>query len=231
MLWSALLLGIIGSLHCAGMCGPIALAIPLKGKSSSFFSGAFLYNIGRIFTYAVMGAMVGGLGKTFVAISGAANIFSITAGILLLLFATGFLSFTKVGFTTARNPVYGFVKRKIGFLLSGNHRYNSSLIGIMNGFLPCGMVYAALASASVSGSATEGSLFMILFGLGTFPMMLTITLSRKTIPLKFRSSVTRLFPYITMLIALLLILRGMNLDIPFISPAFKSGNGGCTMCH
>jgi len=231
MLWSALLLGIIGSLHCAGMCGPIALAIPLKEKNSSFFAGAYLYNIGRIFTYAVLGALVGGLGKTFVAIGGAADVFSIAAGILLLLSATGFLSFTKLRFISAGNPFYGFVKRKIAFFLTSDHPLNPSLIGIMNGFLPCGMVYAALASASVSGSATEGSLFMILFGLGTFPLMMTITLSRKTIPLRFRSKVTRLFPYITMFIALLLILRGMNLDIPLISPAFKSGNGGCTLCH
>lgn len=230
MLWGAFMLGLIGSMHCAGMCGPIALAISFGRKNNaSFFFNALLYNGGRIISYALLGGIVGGLGLA-ISLAGFEGIFSITVGIILLLSASSFLPFIRIRLYSGGNPLYQFVKGKLSVFLNSDERVDLMLIGLMNGFLPCGMVYTALAAAAVSERSTSGILFMILFGLGTFPMMMAISLSKRSIPLKIRRKVTKFFPYITVFIAVLLILRGMNLNIPIISPKITSDKVSCTVC-
>ncbi len=225
-LLAALSLGFLGSFHCIGMCGPIALTIPVKRTSRfSILSGGLVYNIGRVLTYGAMGLVFGLLGKGFV-VAGWQNILSVTLGIgiLVLLFLPKFSSFhLQVG------PLISLLeklKAKIRQLF-GIHNYQSLLlIGILNGFLPCGLVYLGIAGSVASGDPLKGALFMMVFGLGTVPTMLTITVVRDYITIQFREQIRKIVPVFVGVMAVLLILRGLNLGIPYISPSVEITNSG-----
>lgn len=228
MLWTAFLLGFLGSMHCAGMCGPLALALRGSAGEAQFFLKRFFYNSGRMITYAVLGLIAGSIG-VMISMAGLQQALSISLGIILLLAALTFLPRIKKLFSGIINPVNEWVKRGLAFFLHRSTFSGFISIGLLNGLLPCGLVYTALAGAAVTGSLTSGATYMAVFGAGTLPMMLAISWSGKLVPLKWRSSITKIYPYITMLVAVLLILRGMNLGIPYISPDLTSG--GCEMCH
>jgi len=230
VIWSAFILGFLGSMHCAGMCGPIALALRNYGSPSpaSFYLNKILYNAGRVITYAVLGLVAGSIGAV-ISIAGLQQALSIVLGILLLLASFAFIPSLRKISSRWMNPVNEWVKSRLAFFLHQTNSTSFTIVGMLNGLLPCGLVYTALAAAAVSGSYLSGAAFMSLFGLGTFPMMLAISLSGKIVPVTWRSRITRIYPYLTMLVAVLLILRGMNLGIPYISPELSSGS--CAMCN
>ncbi len=214
---SALLLGIMGSFHCAGMCGPLALGIPLYGNSFpvKVVSG-LVYNLGRVVTYAAMGLVFGILGKGL-SLAGLQQWVSVLAGsfmvltVLLPLFVTvpGLKWLPDLGPHLRRWMSYFFKHRSVGGLF---------VIGLINGLLPCGLVYLAIAGAIATTGAWHGALFMALFGLATIPMMLFIALMGSLLSLKVRKNINRVIPYIVVLVGLLFILRGLSLGIPFLSP-------------
>lgn len=224
-LLAAISLGFLGSFHCIGMCGPIALSIPVKRTSSlSVFMGSLIYNSGRIITYAVMGLFFGLLGQGF-ALAGWQNIISVTLGIsiLALLFLP---DLSKLPFNI------GLIFRLLENLKSrirklfGVHTMRSLwLIGLLNGLLPCGLVYLGIAGSIATGNAVKGSLFMAAFGLGTFPAMMAITAARDYISIRFRERIRKVVPVFISTMAVLLILRGLNLGIPYISPSIETNNG------
>lgn len=228
-LLAAISLGFLGSFHCIGMCGPIALTIPVKRTSAfSIISGSLIYNFGRILTYGSMGLLFGLLGKGF-ALAGWQNILSVTLGvsILFLLVVPNFsVTPVKIGhFMHLLEKIKASIRR-----LFGIHTLRSLLfIGLLNGLLPCGLVYLGIAGAIATGDAFKGALFMIAFGLGTLPAMLTITVVRDYISIRFRESVRKAIPVFVGTMAVLLILRGLNLGIPYISPSLKAS--GTEMCH
>jgi sulfite exporter TauE/SafE len=223
--WAALSLGFLGSFHCVGMCGPIALALPVKGNSSlNIFSGSFVYNSGRIITYSLIGLLFGLLGQGF-ALAGLQNILSITLGILILI-----VMFVPRLSIFKKNT--GFIFRWLEKLKSGIRKLfgihstgSLLLIGVLNGLLPCGLVYLGIAGSIATGNALTGSLFMIGFGLGTFPAMITVTLARGYINLRFRERIRKVVPVFAGVMALMLILRGMNLGIPYVSPSVVTSGG------
>lgn len=224
-LLAAISLGFLGSFHCVGMCGPIALAIPIKGSSFIFrLLGSSIYNFGRVVTYFIMGLLFGLIGQTF-AIAGFQNILSVTLGLLILVvlllpdliprakqpkFITSFLAALKTN-----------IRRQFGI------HSNSSLffIGLLNGLLPCGLVYMGIAGSIATGDIIKGSLFMATFGLGTLPAMILVSLSQNLISLKLRSQIRKAVPVFIGTMALLLILRGLNLGIPYLSPKIINENG------
>ena len=220
---SALTLGLLGSFHCVGMCGPIALAIPLKTDSwLGRVFGGILYNLGRAITYAVMGAVFGLLGRGLV-MSGFQQWVSIIMGAIMILSVIT-PSIYKNRFN-AEKGIFSFVgKLKISLgKLFAQRSYNSLLmIGLLNGLLPCGLVYFAIAGAIATGTAASGSLFMFVFGLGTIPMLLAISLIGNMITLELRKKITKLIPYAVVFIGLLFILRGLSLGIPYLSPPEKA---------
>jgi len=220
---SALTLGLLGSFHCVGMCGPIALAIPLKTTSwLARISGGVLYNIGRAITYALMGAVFGLLGRGLV-MSGFQQWVSVVMGAIMILSVLT-PSIYKNRFNAEKGlfSFVGKVKLSLGKLFTQRSYGSLFLIGLLNGLLPCGLVYMAIAAAIATGSAPGGSLFMFLFGLGTLPMMLAISLIGNLITLELRKKVTRLIPYAIVFIGLLFVLRGLSLGIPFLSPPEKA---------
>lgn len=224
---AAIAIGFLGSFHCVGMCGPIALAVPLK--NNNFWSrllGSLIYNSGRIITYSLLGMLFGLLGKGFV-LAGWQNILSVTLGVLIL----GSLFLPKV-FTLSGKT--GFLYRIVEKLknalrkLFGIHNYGSLLvIGILNGLLPCGLVYMGIAGSMATGSVVKGTLFMAGFGLGTFPAMMTVGMIRNLISISFRERIRKTVPIFVGIMAVLLILRGINLGIPYLSPKMVKTESGC----
>jgi sulfite exporter TauE/SafE len=220
---SALTLGLLGSFHCVGMCGPIALAIPLKTDSwlARIFGGV-LYNLGRAITYAVMGAVFGLLGRGLV-MSGFQQWVSIIMGAIMILSVIT-PSIYKNRFN-ADKGVFSFVgklKMSLGKLFAQRSYGSLLMIGLLNGLLPCGLVYFAIAGAIATGSSASGSLFMFIFGLGTLPMLLAISLLGNMITLELRKKITKLIPYAIVFIGVLFILRGLSLGIPYLSPPEKA---------
>lgn len=225
MLWSAFLMGFLGSFHCIGMCGPIVLALPGKG---AFYK--VIYNIGRAITYTLMGAVVGLLGQSF-SLVGWQQSLSIGVGIIMLII----ILFTKykhfdLPLGGPINKLYQFVKTKLRPLLKSESTFSPLLVGILNGLLPCGLVYAALFAALSLGSVTNSASYMALFGFGTIPIMLGLGVLTEIITPAVRTKLNKLVPYFLAVVAILLILRGMNLGIPYISPQIDS-SGQMQMNH
>ncbi len=213
----------MGSFHCVGMCGPIALAIPLKTTSwLARISGGVIYNLGRALTYAFMGAIFGLLGRGLV-MSGFQQWVSVIMGAIMILSVIT-PSIYKNRFNAEKGlfSFVGKVKLSLGKLFTQRSYGSLFLIGLLNGLLPCGLVYVAIAAAIATGSSTGGALFMFLFGLGTLPMMLAISLIGNLITLELRKKITRLIPYAIVFIGVLFVLRGLSLGIPFLSPPEKA---------
>lgn len=216
---SAIALGLAGSFHCIGMCGPIALALPLN--NANWFTrifGSLLYNVGRAITYALMGAVFGILGEGL-QLGGFQSWISIIMGSVMVL-AVVFPALFR-GSGKLDRYLYGYnvrLKKRFGILF--NQRSFSSLfvIGLLNGLLPCGLVYMALAGAIATGGVTSGALFMFIFGLGTLPMLLLLSLAGNVVTGSFKSKINKVIPYVIFVIGVLFILRGLNLGIPYVSP-------------
>jgi sulfite exporter TauE/SafE len=214
-IWTAFLLGLVGSLHCAGMCGPLALALPVNSPAfSRFFAGRLLYNLGRIITYAALGGAFGLLGQSFV-VMGVQRWVSLAVGITILVSLI-----LSPRFFSSVQPAKFINLIKSPFLKLMHNRGLGALfeIGLLNGLLPCGLVYAACATAMTSNTVVHGAEYMIAFGVGTIPMMLAITLMGKRLQFILRFKLQRLIPVSLAIIGLLLVLRGMALGIPHFSP-------------
>ena len=219
MLLSALLFGLLGSFHCIGMCGPIAFMLPVD-RSNTFrkVSQIFLYHLGRIITYSLIGLLFGLLGKSFYLFNLQQQL-SIFIGVLMIVVVLiPYKTFNKYNLS---KPLYSFiskVKSALGKELKKKTPDTFLTIGFLNGFLPCGLVYMALFGALASGDAWEGSLYMAVFGIGTIPLMTTAIYFGNFLTGKVRRYITKAIPVIVILMGLLFILRGLGLGIPFLSP-------------
>lgn len=230
MLWTAFTLGLLGSFHCIGMCGPIALALPVGGNSlGERVAAAFTYNSGRILTYSFFGILLGIIGKSF-ALAGWQQGFSITIGVLIVL------SILVPGVLSSGNKITGFAYSFTSGIKGGmkdffKQRTFSSFffIGMLNGLLPCGLVYLAVAGASTTSGPAEGAAYMVLFGAGTLPVMLSVVVAGNFISVNIRNHIRKAMPYVILLIGVLFILRGLNLGIPYVSP--KMSKGEVHKCH
>ena len=221
--WTALALGLVGSLHCAGMCGPLALALPGAGTTRvSFVFGRVIYNLGRIVTYCAIGFVFGAFGWTL-ALAGFQRSISVGAGVTILLA----LLVSRRGSTGT--PVWrmvALVKKVFGRLLHRRSVPGLFALGTVNGLLPCGLVYVAAAGAVAGADLLGGVLYMAAFGIGTLPVMLGIGLAGKRLQFAFRLRLQGLVPISVAIVAVLLVLRGLGLGIPFLSPALGAGS-----CH
>jgi sulfite exporter TauE/SafE len=223
-LWTAFALGLIGSLHCAGMCGPLALALPVTGRGNgAFLAGRFVYNLGRVATYALLGALAGLLGLAF-ARAGLQRGISLAAGVAILAVAA---ASTRFAINTPYARAIGWLKSCLAFVFRRRTLGSLALLGALNGLLPCGMVYAACAGAVTTGSLVSGTAYMLLFGLGTFPMMFGIALAGRSIQPMLRLRLQRLIPAIQVALGLLLVLRALPFAIPYVTPALAHSGAVC----
>ncbi|HNY01238.1 MAG TPA: sulfite exporter TauE/SafE family protein [Bacteroidales bacterium] len=216
-----LVIGLFGSAHCVGMCGPIALALPLKGNTwdSRLFS-TLLYNLGRSVTYFILG-LAFGLAGMGLHIWGLQQWVSIGLGTLMIL-SVGFPLLAGSGrYTRLTDRLYSGIRKGFGRFL-GLRTYGSLLaVGLLNGLLPCGLVYIALAGALVSSGPFEGGWHMLVFGLGTIPALLTLTLVKSMAGARVSGVLRNVMPFLVLLIGVLFVLRGMNLGIPYVSPKME----------
>ncbi len=225
-IWTAFIIGIAGSFHCIGMCGPIALALPGNfDKKTSLLISRILYNTGRIITYSLLGGVCGFIGQT-IALGGYQQSLSLVLGIfiLIMIFLPSRYA-SKILPASFHSRIIARIK-SLWFKHFQKSTYSSLLvIGILNGFLPCGLVYVALAGAATTSTLSNGALYMMMFGVGTFPIMLATSLAGNLIGVKVKSAINRLLPIGGIILASLLILRGMSLGIPYISPEIIIDDG------
>lgn len=215
---AALGLGFASGFHCIGMCGPIALSLGLsKQQQVNFHLQNFTYQLGRIITYTFLGAIVGIVGEGF-QMAGFQKYISIFAGVLLIVMALFSFGGDFASKIPAINNALLKVKINLGKLLQKSDYSSRFLTGILNGFLPCGMVYMALTASLAAGGIWQGATFMALFGLGTLPFMFFVVLLGNLMTTAFRIKILKFVPVMMLVLGGLFILRGLELGIPYISP-------------
>jgi len=230
---AAISLGLLGSFHCIGMCGPIALALPVHQYSPfKKYLGIFLYNLGRVTTYTFLGVVFGLLGQSFF-LGGFQQILSITIGVLLLL-SVILTNVKSLNTVKGLGFIYSFinsVKLQLGNLFNKKGLHFLFFIGLLNGLLPCGLVYLGIAGAIATGHYVKGAEFMFYFGIGTVPVMYAVAFLGQFITLKYRNHIRHAMPYVVSVMAVLLIIRGLNLGIPYLSPQFEKESHKVTCCE
>ncbi|OYX15745.1 MAG: hypothetical protein B7Z16_12850, partial [Algoriphagus sp. 32-45-6] len=216
MIWTALVLGFLGSFHCVGMCGPIALAVGGSSSNKLLFN-KILYNLGRSFTYAGLGLIVGGLGFSL-AMAGIQQGVSVAMGILVVFISLGYKKADQLLTIRALSGVVSWVKSRLFQFLKAGSKTAFFATGLINGLLPCGMVYMALVVAMGMQSPVFGSLYMFFFGLGTIPMLLALMVSGSLLPVVRRQQIQKAIPYFGIVVGLLMVFRGLGLGVPGLSP-------------
>jgi len=228
---SGLTLGIVSSLHCVGMCGPLSIALPTQYlPTMQRVMAILLYQLGRVVTYSTFGLIFGLAGRS-VYLAGFQQWFSIGMGILILFLVAQYWIFRKRLQPHFLGRFYLVVQRMMMVTLKAKGMSPFLFFGIVNGFLPCGMVYMALAAALVTTEVHQSVLFMAAFGLGTMPAMMAVSFFKQFFGPQVRSSFRRVVPLFISIMAVILILRGMNLGIPFVSPALQSSSQAPVICH
>lgn len=219
MFLSAILLGLLGSFHCIGMCGPIAFMLPInrENKIKGFFQ-ILSYHFGRLFTYSLIGLLFGFLGKGFY-FFGFQQQISIAVGVSMIVFILFPRLFKKVNFSKNISGVIFKVKNALGKELKKKGNDTFFTIGFLNGFLPCGLVYMAVFGAIATTNVFSGSLYMFLFGLGTVPLMTSVVFLGNFTKGTLRKKIQKAIPVVVVFIGALFILRGLGLGIPYVSPA------------
>lgn len=177
-LWLAFSAGLAGSVHCLGMCGGIVTALALSSRdrsASGRFYFSLFYHLGRVATYTSLGLLVG-----FASQAGmltalkphlrwlflAANIFVVVIG---LCTAFGLRSF---GISALDGSGSGFIRRVMTKMAANTTVLTALPVGLLMGFIPCGLLYGVLISAATSGSFLSGGSMMLAFGLGTLPVLM-----------------------------------------------------------
>ncbi len=238
MIWPVIIagftLGAVGSLHCVGMCGPLSLALPTQHLSGTRkFLSLLLYQVGRIITYSIFGLLFGLAGRS-IYMAGIQQRFSILLGVIILLLSLFyFLRKTRIRLSFL-DQFYIFIQQLIsGLLRKAKGPAGFFLMGVANGFLPCGMVYLAVAAAISSTGISQAVAFMAAFGAGTLPAMMIVAYLGQVISLSVRRAMRKAVPYFVVIMAVVLILRGLNLGIPYISPDMpaQSTTDAAINCH
>jgi len=230
-LWTAFVIGIVGSMHCIGMCGPIAAVLPYQAETRWQTALNMLkYHMGRIVTYAIVGGFIGILGRG-VFIAGWQRGFSVATGIVLLLFAVFSIRVeSRIVSLPFLNKWFALVRNRLGLLLGQAQHRSLILIGILNGLLPCGLVYLAITGAVSTGSIGKAMAYMVLFGAGTIPLLMVTSILGTLAGMKIRHVLRRVVPVFLVLFAILLIFRGVNFNLP---PSFNFWEAmeNQPMCH
>ncbi len=209
MLLSAFLLGLISSLHCVGMCGPIALMLPYSDKQK-ILKETWTYNVGRVTIYSVMGLLFGFLSRGL-AVIGFQQSLSVLFGFTLILFAI--FSFNAEN-RIANLPLFKYFTKKVrlGFSTVLKQKNGFFLLGALNGLLPCGIVYWAIAASMLTFDAFGGALYLLVFGLGTMPLMLATVMAGNYFKKSIIRKAYRFVPVYQFGLGVFLIWRAYSID-------------------
>jgi sulfite exporter TauE/SafE len=223
MLYTAFIFGLISSFHCIGMCGPIAMMLPVdRNNQAKKVSQIITYHIGRLSAYAMIGLVFGLLGKGLF-LAGIQQKLSIFIGVaMIVVILIPEKVFSKYNFSKPVFQLITKIKTTLGRQFKNKTYKSLFTIGLLNGFLPCGMVYVALFGAIAMQSESLGVLYMILFGLGTVPMMSSVVYLNSFLTIRVRNKIQKFIPYVAVIIGILFIFRGLGLGIPYLSPSDMS---------
>lgn len=224
-------IGLLSSFHCVGMCGAIAFSIPSSGHS--FIKKAIhivAYNLGRIITYACLGVVFGLLGRQ-INILGFQRWFSIVAGVAILICIIQANVQSKAIRFRVIDKMYSWVQQLIGLFIKKKSIEGVFLLGMANGLLPCGLVYLAITGALAAGTIAGAAGFMASFGLGTLPAMFLVSYFGVFISVGIRNTIKKAMPFVIAFMAVMLILRGIGLGIPILSPSIVLSQGKVVGCH
>nr|AWJ66249.1 heavy-metal-associated domain (N-terminus) and membrane-bounded cytochrome biogenesis cycZ-like domain, possible membrane copper tolerance protein [uncultured bacterium] len=219
MLLSALIFGLLGSFHCVGMCGPIAFLLPVdRSNTLKKTAQIFIYHFGRIVAYGLIGLVFGVLGKSLNLFGMQQQLSIVIGSLMIAVVLVPVKVFNKYNFSKPIYKAVSKVKNALGKELKKKSADTFLTIGFLNGFLPCGLVYMAVFGALASGGAMEGSLYMVVFGLGTIPLMTTAIYLGNFLSGKVRQHIRKAIPVFVIFMGFLFVMRGMGLGIPYISP-------------
>ena len=220
MLYTAVIFGLISSFHCIGMCGPIAMMLPVdRNNQSKRILQLITYHLGRVIAYSSLGLLFGFLGKGFF-LAGIQQQLSITMGVLMIVFVlVPEKVLAKYNFSKPVHQLISKVKSSLGKQFKNKSFKSFFTIGLLNGYLPCGMVYVALFGALAMPNLELSVLYMVLFGMGTIPMMSLVVLVTNFVSIPFRNYIQKAIPIIAICIGVLFIIRGLGLNIPYVSPS------------
>jgi sulfite exporter TauE/SafE len=231
LLLPGFIMGLAGSLHCVGMCGPLALSLPVSHNTKlSRIAGGLIYNSGRIFSYTLMGFVFGSIGNLIIAVKWQ-NGLSIALGVVILVYLLTPKKYFHFTATNVLGKLFMVLRQRLGKLFQSRQLSSLFFIGLLNGFLPCGLVYLALSSSIISASPSNGGMFMLSFGLGTFPLMFATVLMGNYLNQSIRRKIQGAVPLLLFVMAAVLILRGLNLGIPFVSPEAGTHPHDAIECH
>lgn len=220
MLWSALIFGLLGSFHCVGMCGPIAFMLPVD-RSNSFrkVTQISFYHFGRLLAYAIIGLSFGLIGKSFYLFGIQQQLSIVIGALMIIVVILPVQTFNKYNLSKPIYRLISKVKSSLGKALKKKSTDTFLSIGFLNGFLPCGLVYMAVFASLTMTSVLESSLYMVLFGIGTIPLMTSAIYLGKFLNATVKQRIQKMVPVFVVIIGLLFIIRGMGLGIPYLSPA------------
>lgn len=220
-------MGFTGSLHCAGMCGPIVFIMPFQafsGLKKALALGA--YHVSRISVYAGMAVILHSFRQLFN--PQLQQYISLTLGVTLLV--AGILSFFSGHIRTFKLPWSGLVQNQLGKLMQNPGIGSIAASGFMNGLLPCGLVYMALSASLSMDTALNAAIMVVFFGIGTMPMLISITLLKSRLRFLTGAHLRRLVPVVVFAFGCLFVLRGLNLGIPYLSPKVEMTQTGVHSC-
>jgi sulfite exporter TauE/SafE len=225
----ALLLGLGGSLHCVGMCGPLMFGTLLKKNGQGFRINDFLlYHTGRISVYAIWGLMFGLIG-TSVKWFGIQQNISLSLGIAILAVLLLVKLFPGAEKAIADTILPRFIRAQLIPYLHARFRTSSLMAGLLNGILPCGLVYVAIAGATASQDPLKGAGFMVFFGIGTLPLLAALLLLGKGLQTRVRHLMIQWYPLLIGCMAVMMILRGLDKGT-LLSPSLLPGKNLVVHC-
>lgn len=209
---TALAIGFLGSFHCVAMCGPIALALSGGNENTlKYLTGRTIYNSGRILTYSILGLLAGLAGHTLM-MAGLQKSVSISIGILMILSVVVIYYLPgKSGSNPFALKLNTFIRRIFSSVLKKRNNLSLFVAGLANGILPCGFVYLAMAGAAATQEPLNGALYMVLFGLGTFPAMMAVAAFGKIAGLKARAFLVKAAPVMMIVLGMYFIYRGYTM--------------------
>ena len=229
LLIPAFLIGMGGSLHCVGMCGPLMFSSLLSNKNGTVsIQNWFVYQSGRISVYGIWGVVFGSIGTSAKWFGLQQNI-SLSLGISILLILILTKVFPQFERKISNLLLTQYMRSKLLPIVHSKTKGSDFVAGLLNGILPCGLVYVALAGATAVQDPIQGGLFMVIFGIGTLPLLSALLFFGKGMQIEIRAQLTKWYPVIIGGMALMLIIRGMNLGT-FFSPALLPGSETVLHC-
>jgi sulfite exporter TauE/SafE len=202
------------------MCGPIAMVLPVSRTNNEKKALQILtYHLGRLIAYCTIGFLFGLFGRGFY-LAGMQQHLSIFAGVAMIVITLlPIRIFGKLNFSKPISKILFKLKSKLGKQFLKSSFKSVFTIGLLNGFLPCGMVYAAVFAALSMPNLPTSILFMAFFAIGTMPLMSGVIYLQKIATVSFRNKVQKIIPMVIVCLGIIFILRGLGLGIPYVSPA------------